>query len=163
MTWTWQKSAAPEPPSAAKPLPTTTPPAASAPAKVPASPDLGKDATAASAATFIMPVDGKIIRPFTKKGEGIDIAAAAGTAVKASSDGTVAAITKDTEGFPIVVIRHPNNILTAYQRIDGVTVKKGDTVKRGQKIAVVRQGDPAFLHFVVSQGVDPVDPATVLK
>ena len=158
-----QQSPAPEPPSAAQPLPAATPPAASAPTKLPASPNLGKDATQASAAAFIMPVDGKIIRPFTKKGEGIDIGAAAGTAVKASSDGTVAAITKDTEGFPIVVIRHANNILTAYQRIDGVTVKKGDTVKRGQKIAVVRQGDPAFLHFVVSQGVDPVDPATVLK
>ena len=158
-----QPSPAPEPPSASKPLPTTSPPAASAPTPVPASPNLGKDRTAASASKFMMPVDGKIIRPFSKKGEGIDIAAAAGTAVVASGDGTVAAITKDTDGFPIVVIRHDGNLLSAYQRLDGVTVAKGDKVKRGQKIAVIRAGDPAFLHFVVSQGIEPIDPATVLN
>lgn len=158
-----QPSPTPEPPSASKPLPTTTPPAASAATPVPPSPNMGKDRTAASASKFIMPVDGKIIRPFTKKGEGIDIAAAAGTAVVASGDGTVAAITKDTDGYPIVVIRHDGNLLSAYQRIDGVTVAKGDKVKRGQKIAVIRAGDPAFLHFVVSQGIEPIDPATVLN
>lgn len=158
-----QPSPTPEPPSASKPLPTTTPPAASAATPVPPSPDLGKDRTAASASRFIMPVDGKIIRPFSKKAEGIDIAAAAGSAVVASGDGTVAAITKDTDGFPIVVIRHDGNLLSAYQRIDGVTVAKGDKVKRGQKIAVIRAGDPAFLHFVVSQGIEPIDPATVLN
>jgi murein DD-endopeptidase MepM/ murein hydrolase activator NlpD len=158
-----QPSPTPEPPSASKPLPTTTPPAASAATPMPASPNLGKDRTAASASKFIMPVDGKIIRPFSKKGEGIDISAAAGTAVVASGDGTVAAITKDTDGFPIIVIRHDGNLLSAYQRIDGVTVAKGDKVKRGQKIAVIRAGDPAFLHFVVSQGIEPIDPATVLN
>lgn len=158
-----QPSPAPEPPSASKPLPTATPPAASTPTPVPASPNLGQDRTAASASKFIMPIDGKIIRPFTKKGEGIDIAAAAGTAVVASGDGTVAAITKDTEGYPIVVIRHDGNLLSAYQRLDGVTVAKGDKVKRGQKIAVIRAGDPAFLHFVVSKGIEPIDPATVLN
>ena len=42
-------------------------------------------------------------------------------------------------------------------------VKKGDKVKRGQSIAVIRPGDPAFLHFEVRKGVDSLDPMTFLQ
>ena len=77
--------------------------------------------------------------------------------------GTVAAITKNTEGVPIVVIRHADNLLTVYGGIDGVTVAKGATVKRGQSIAKVRTGNPAFVHFEVRQGFDSVDPMKYLQ
>jgi murein DD-endopeptidase MepM/ murein hydrolase activator NlpD len=36
-------------------------------------------------------------------------------------------------------------------------------VKRGQSIAAIRAGDPAFLHFEVRKGVDSVDPMTFLQ
>ncbi len=111
-----------------------------------------------------MPVSGKIIRGYQKKkNEGIEIAAAAGTAVAAAGDGTVAAITKDTEGVPILVVRHAGNLLTVYANIDAITVKKGDKVSRGQPIAEVRASDPAFLHFEVRQGFDSVDPMPYLQ
>jgi murein DD-endopeptidase MepM/ murein hydrolase activator NlpD len=161
-------SPTPEPPSAKKPLPAEKPakaatsagkPKAEAPAA-----DLGADRTAASATTFAMPVNGNIIRGYTKKkNDGIDIAAAAGTAVKAASDGSVAAVTKDTAGTPIVVIRHADGILTVYAGVDGLKVAKGDKVKRGQTIAVVRAASPAFVHFEVRKGVDSVDPMPYLQ
>jgi murein DD-endopeptidase MepM/ murein hydrolase activator NlpD len=156
-------SQTPEPPSAKKPLPEEkVAPAATKPKEVPASPDLGAART--STTTFAMPVDGKIIRGYVKKkNDGIDIAAAAGTPVKAAADGTVAAVTKDTEGTPILVIRHADNILTVYAGVDGVTLAKGDKVKRGQKIATVRAATPAFLHFEVRKGVDSVDPMPYLQ
>lgn len=156
-------SQTPEPPSAKKPLPDEkVAPAATKPKEVPASPDLGAARTTST--TFAMPVDGKIIRGYVKKkNDGIDIAAAAGTAVKAAADGTVAAVTKDTEGTPILVIRHADNILTVYAGVDGVTLAKGDKVKRGQKIATVRAATPAFLHFEVRKGVDSVDPMPYLQ
>lgn len=159
-----QGSPTPTPPSAAKPLPAETPaPAAAAVAKPPA-PDLGAQKTAASAARLAFPVDGKIIRPYQKKkNDGIDIAAAAGTAVRAAEAGTVAAITKDTEQVPILVIRHADNLLTVYANIDGITVAKGAAVKRGQTIAKVRGGDPAFVHFEVRQGFESVDPMPYLQ
>ena len=111
-----------------------------------------------------MPVAGKIIRGYVKKkNDGIDIGAAAGSPVKAAADGTVAAITKDTTGTPIVVIRHADGLLTVYAGVDGVSLAKGATVKRGQAIARVRAGDPSFLHFEVRKGVESVDPLPYLQ
>jgi murein DD-endopeptidase MepM/ murein hydrolase activator NlpD len=158
-------SPTPEPPSAAKPLPDEDIPAATEAAKAaPPSPELGEAATAASASAFAMPVQGKIIRGYDKKAnQGIDIAAPAGTAVSAAASGTVAAVTKDTDQVPIVVIRHDGGLLTVYAGLDALKVKKGDTVSRGQAIGVVRQGDPAFLHFEVRKGVDSLDPMTYLQ
>jgi murein DD-endopeptidase MepM/ murein hydrolase activator NlpD len=158
-------SPTPEPPSASKPLPDEKiEPAASKPKATPPSPDLGSSTTGASASAFVMPVQGKIIRGYDKRSnQGIDIAAAAGTPVKAAADGTVAAITRDTGQVPIVVIRHADGLLTVYAGLDGLTVKKGDTVKRGQTIGAVRKADPAFLHFEVRKGVDSLDPMTYLR
>ena len=122
--------------------------------------DTGK-ATAASSidALFVRPVSGNIIRSYKKgENEGIDISAKSGSFVVAADDGIVAAVTKDTDGVPILVIKHADGILTVYTNIDGLTVKKGDRVNRGQKIAKVGTGTPSFLHFEVRKGLVSVDP-----
>ncbi|MEO0829302.1 MAG: peptidoglycan DD-metalloendopeptidase family protein [Pseudomonadota bacterium] len=161
-------TATPTPPSAAKPLPNeTTEPtreanAAGNPAGLP-SPELGKHRTQASS-KMAQPADGKIIRDFQKgKSDGIDIAAAAGSPVRAAADGKVAAITTDTDQVPIVVIRHDDGLLTVYAHLDDLSVKKGDTVTRGQKIAEVRGGDTSFVHFEVRKGLEAVDPDPFLN
>ena len=152
------ETATPEPPSAADPLPTETP---GADAEAPPSPELGGDDAAVG---FQMPVAGSIIREFSKgKNDGIDIAASPGATVVAAADGTVAAITRDTDQVPIIVLRHADNILTVYAGVDQVTVAKGASVKRGQKIAVIRDADPSFLHFEVRRGLDSVDPMDFLS
>ena len=158
-----------EPPIAAAPAPATTSPTAKAPAPAaapaPSKPvaDLGATRSE-SGGKLAMPVGGQIIRGYSKgKNDGIDIGAAAGTSVAAAGDGTVAAITKNTEGVPILVIRHADNLLTVYGGIDAVSVAKGATVKRGQSIAKVRSGNPSFLHFEVRKGFDSVDPTKYLQ
>lgn len=158
-------SPTPEPPSAAKPLPDEdTPPASEVASAKPASPDLGEQRTSASSSQFAMPAAGNIIRGYAPpKNEGIDIAAAAGTPVKAAAAGTVAAITQDTAQTPIIVIRHEGGLLTVYAGVAGITVKKGDTVKKGQTIANVRSGNPSFLHFEVRRGAASTDPMPFLK
>lgn len=158
-------SPTPQPPSARKPLPDEeVAPASAKPQGTPASPDLGTERTSASSSRFAMPVEGRIIRGYVKKkNDGIDIAAPAGTVVKSAAAGTVAAVTKDTSGIPIIVIRHADGILTVYAGVDGVTLAKGAAVKRGQAIAVVRSGSPSFLHFEVRKGVDSVDPMPFLQ
>ncbi len=150
-------SATPEPPSSATALPGNV-----VEVDKPVSPDLGNQNS--DAAQMVMPVEGKIIRGYTKKkNDGIDIAAAAGTPVRAADGGVVAAITRDTEQVPIVVLKHAGNLLTVYAGVENLTIKKGDRVKRGQKIATVRAGDPSFMHFEVRKGLDSVDPMSFLN
>ena len=158
-------SPTPTPPSATQPLPDEdTPPAAAPVPNTPASPALADDRTAASSTRMTMPAQGSIIRGYAKgRNEGIDIGAAAGSPVVAAADGTVAAITKDTQQVPIIVIRHEGGLLTVYAGVDGIAVAKGDQVRRGQKIAVVRTANPAFLHFEVRRGVESTDPAAFLQ
>ncbi len=159
----------PLPPSSTEPLPDEdTPPAGEVVAgtvpNTPESPDLGNDRTAASATRMTLPAQGSIIRGYAKgRNEGIDIGAAAGSAVVAAADGTVAAITKDTQQVPIIVLRHADGLLTVYAGVDGITVAKGATVRRGQQIAVVRAANPAFLHFEVRRGVESTDPTAFLQ
>ncbi len=156
-----QGSATPTPPSAATPLPANDTSAATPPA----SPNLGDARTPASdTARFAMPVAGKIIKAYVKgKNDGINIAADAGSPVVAAADGVVAAITRDTDQIPIVVLKHANNMLTVYAGVDNLTIKKGDRVKRGQKFATVRAGTPSFLHFEIRKGLDSVDPMPFLN
>ena len=71
-----------------------------------------------------MPVQGAIIRPYAKgENEGIGISATAGSQVVAADDGTVAAITRDTDQVPILVIRHSGNLLTVYAGVDEIAVE----------------------------------------
>ncbi len=174
-------SATPTPPSATKPLPaevvapaaaaaaptatqaTTQTATAPAPAPKPVA-DVGKTTKPATTGKFVRPVNGTIIREYAKgKNEGINIKAAPGTPVKAADTGTVAAITKSADGIPIVVVRHANNLLTVYANVDDVSVKKGDSISRGQNIAKLRSGNDSFLHFEVRNGFDSVDPGPFLN
>lgn len=161
-------SPTPLPPSAAKPLPEedTTPAAATAPPRQPAPVvDVGPTTPPVQAARMSMPVQGNIIRAYAKgRNEGIDIKAAPGTRVNAAAQGTVAAITESAEGVPIIVIRHPDNLLTVYANVDNVRVNRGDTVRSGQAIATLRDTPAqAFVHFEVRDGFDSVDPGKFLQ
>lgn len=162
-----QGSPTPVPPSAAEPLPATTPSPAgqgaspSAPAPAPVA-NLGAERTAGP--QLAMPVQGRIIRAYARgRNDGIGIGAPVGTEVRAAAAGTVAAITRDTDQVPILVIRHQNNLLTVYANIDNIRVERGDTISRGQVIATVRAGDPSFLHFEVREGFESVDPMPYLQ
>jgi murein DD-endopeptidase MepM/ murein hydrolase activator NlpD len=158
-------SRTPIPPSAAEPLPDEEPlPAAQAQPEPAAAPqDLGNQQTTASDAQLVMPVTGSIIRAYSPgRNEGIDIGAPAGTEVRAADAGTVAAITTNTEGIQIVVIKHANDLLTVYTHLDNLMVAKDARVSRGQPIGKVRSGDPSFLHFEVRRGMQSQDPTEFL-
>jgi murein DD-endopeptidase MepM/ murein hydrolase activator NlpD len=157
-------SATPVPPSAATPLPAETPRPAAAPAPAAVAPNLGATQTpAARTAQLATPVQGTVIRDYQKgKNEGLDIQAPSGTAIVAAEAGTVAAITASADQVPIIVIRHPDNLLTVYANVEGATVKKDDKVTRGQKIAQIRAGSSNYLHFEVRKGFDSVDPTPYL-
>ena len=158
----------PTPPSAAKPLPQDDsakplPPAATTPPKEPVA-DVGTPTAPAKTTKMAAPVQGAIIREYAKgKNEGINIKGAPGGPVKAAESGTVAAITKSAEGIPIVVVRHPDNLLTVYANVAGVQVAKGDQVRRGQQIATLRDGADSHVHFEVRNGFESVDPTPYIQ
>ncbi|MDG1802671.1 MAG: peptidoglycan DD-metalloendopeptidase family protein [Paracoccaceae bacterium] len=158
----------PTPPSAATALPDeaseiTAPTATPAP-ETP-SPNLGETQTAPTRqAQMIQPASGNIIRAYSKgRNEGIDIGASAGSNVRAADAGTVAAVTKDTNGVTIVVIKHTGDLLTVYTNVEDLTVARGSSVSRGQTIGKVRAGDPSFVHFEVRRGLESVDPQPFLN
>ena len=149
------KSVISEPPSGASPLP---------PSEPAAKPKVEPKPEPVAISRLLPPVTGKVIRGYKRgKNEGIDIEAKGGTSVKAAEAGVVAAITRDTEQVPILVIKHPGNLLTVYANIGNISVKKGDNVKRGQIVARVGNKSPSFLHFEVRKGFDSTDPVPFLK
>ena len=162
LTTPGQGSVAPEPPSAATPLPLEDEPPVAEAAPAPEEPDLSEGRTDNS--RLLMPVSGSVIRAYDKgKNDGIGIAAEAGSDVRAAEAGTVAAITRDTDQVPIIVLRHEGSLLTVYAGVDAVAVEKGDTVKRGEAIAKIRASGQPYLHFEVRDGFESVDPMPYLN
>lgn len=164
-------SVAPLPPSAVNPLPGNIESAAlpdlqgagaGTPAPAPSAAAAAAPAPAQSSAPLIRPIDGPIVRGYGSGNEGIDIGAAVGAPVRAAADGTVAAITQDTDQVPILVIRHSGGLLTVYANIQSITVSRGDRISQGQTVAQVGGGEPSFLHFEVRRGFEAVDPADFL-
>jgi len=158
-------TSAPAPPSASTPLPEQEDAVAATPI-APPSPELSRqtDTDTATRSELLFPVNGDIVRPYQKgSNAGIDIAATVGTGVRAAGDGEVAAITQDTEEVPVLIIRHADNLLTVYANITNITVERGETVSRGQKIAEVRDGNPSFIRFEVRRGFDAIDPMPLLN
>jgi murein DD-endopeptidase MepM/ murein hydrolase activator NlpD len=161
-------STAPEPPSAAAPQPAVNPPsvagaAAAGAANAPPPPATAPQTGASDTAQLAQPVSGQIIRGYAPgRNEGVDFGADAGAPVRAAAAGTVAAITRDTDQIQIVVLRHDGGLLTVYANVDDITVERGTSVARGQRIAAVAASDSPFLHFEVLEGAQRVDPVPYL-
>ena len=101
---------------------------------------------------------------------GIDIAAEAGTTVKAAAAGTVYTVFKDDTMGHTVVIRHEGGYTTQYASLaEDVSVKVCDAVQMGDAIGTVAntalletaQGD--HLHFSVTLNDEPIDPVAFLE
>lgn len=96
--------------------------------------------------------------------DGIDFAAAEGTAVVAVYDGVVEKVEYDILWGNQVTILHKDDVRTVYRSLANVDVKAGDEVKQGARIADVstsagkEQLDGAHVHFSVTEAGNYVDP-----
>jgi len=120
-----------------------------------------------AAARFSWPLKGKIVAGFGSAGkglhnDGINIAAPAGTQVRAADNGVVAYAGNELKGFGnLLLIKHADGWTTAYAHNDKLLVSRGDQVTQGQVIAVVgRTGnvDSPQLHFEIRRGTQAIDP-----
>jgi murein DD-endopeptidase MepM/ murein hydrolase activator NlpD len=97
---------------------------------------------------------------------GMDFQAETGTSILAAAGGVVVTQEKHPAYGNLVEVDHGNDLITRYAHASMVFVKKGDLVKRGQKIAAVgttgRSTGP-HLHFEVLVNGVPQNPQKFLQ
>lgn len=99
---------------------------------------------------------GRITQFFHDEHLGVDIAADAGTWIRASERGVVVfAGWRSNRGGNSVYLQHGGRLYTVYAHLSDIYVRSGERVKRGQKIA--RMGSTGFstgphLHYAVAIG-----------
>ncbi|WP_330947297.1 peptidoglycan DD-metalloendopeptidase family protein [Thermomonas sp. LB-4] len=114
------------------------------------------------------PVSGSLLAAFGgrlpdgRRSDGVLIAAAAGTAVKAVADGTVVFADWMTGYGNILIIDHGNGYMSLYAHNDSLLRAAGDAVRRGDALAAVGssggQERPA-LYFELRRNGTPVNPS----
>lgn len=170
----------PEPETAEEPEPEP----ASQPVSMPETPVTPEaPVVAEEALTVVSPLDGDVVAAFSmdqllydetledwRTHDGVDIAAAEGSAVLAAAPGTVVAVDDDALMGTTVVIEHDGGYHTLYANLQSPpVVKAGDAVTAGQQIGTVGTSAAAeaargpHLHFSVTLDGEPVDPAGFLK
>ncbi|MEE9317736.1 MAG: M23 family metallopeptidase [Rhodospirillales bacterium] len=126
----------------------------------------------ASGKGFIWPVKGRVVSGFGAKAkglrnDGINIAAKRGAPVIASENGVVAYAGNELRGFGnLLLIKHSGGWVTAYAHNDKMLVKRGDRVRKGQKVATVGSTGSVKspqLHFELRRGRRPTDPRKSLR
>lgn len=101
--------------------------------------------------------------------DGIDIAAAQGSIVRAMGDGSVASVTRDTLYGTTVTVDHGSGLRSVYANLaDTPTVAMGDRVKAGDTIgsvgdtALCEIGEASHLHVSMSKDGVSLDPLEYL-
>ena len=110
-----------------------------------------------------MPVDGKV----SKNGRGITIATNCGKPVRAVDSGRVIYSGGDLKAYGNMVIVDHGDFISIYAYNEKNLVKRGDSVSRGQQIALVgrrNEGEECMLYFELrnKEGV-PLDPTEYIR
>ena len=116
------------------------------------------------------PVDGKITSRFGRRWgrahDGIDVGAPRGTSVRAAEAGEVLFSGGHGSYGNLVVIKHSGRLVTVYAHNKINLVRKGQRVRRGQRIAQVGQTGRAsgpHLHLEVRVGTTHKNPLSFLS
>jgi lipoprotein NlpD len=158
------QAARPEPAAPARTEPART----AEPARTEAArPDPAGDAArGAEDIDWAWPVKGKVIGTFNDAtSKGIAIAGRLGQPVLASAPGRVIFSGTGIRGFgKLIVIKHNNTYLSVYAHNSELSVKEGQSVTKGQKIAEMGSTDAeqVKLHFEIRRFGKPVDPMKLL-
>ena len=121
--------------------------------------------------SYMWPVKGKIISKFglLAKGlrnDGINISADIGNPVLAIESGKIVYAGNEIQAFGnLILIKHYNDKTSAYAHLDKINVKKGESVNKGQIIALVGNSGKVSipqLHFEIRDKDGPLDPLKFL-
>lgn len=121
---------------------------------------------------FQWPVRGKILAKYGNKSaglrnDGVNIQANKGTPIKAAESGQVVYVGNALKGYGnLILLKHRDGWMTAYAHAQKTFVSKGDTIKKGQKIALVGSTGNVKkpqLHFELRKKTRTLDPLPYLK
>ena len=104
------------------------------------------------------------ISPFTQRKEmhkGLDISTRLNTPIVAPADGIIIKTGWNGSFGRMISIRHGNGYITKYAHLNKILVKKGQAVKRGEKLGLVGQTGRStgpHLHYEVHLKGVPVNP-----
>lgn len=115
--------------------------------------------------TWARPTAGSVLSGYGGNSKGLDFGGEAGQSVYAAADGTVAYSGSGLRGYGnLVIIQHNDTYLSAYGNNQSITVREGQTVKRGQEIAKMGNTDASRtqLHFEIRENGEPQDPSRFL-
>lgn len=115
--------------------------------------------------SWVWPAEGKVVANFSEGKRGIDIAGKMGQPVLAAGAGKVLYAGSGIRGYGnLVIVKHSNNLLSAYAHNKTIFVKEDQTVAQGQKIAEMgnSDADEVKLHFEIRKQGKPVDPSKFL-
>ncbi|WP_294245455.1 M23 family metallopeptidase [uncultured Sphingomonas sp.] len=120
---------------------------------------------------FAWPVDGRVVKRFGagssgERNDGVKIAVPVGTPIKATADGVVAYVGDGIAALGgLVIVKHGDGWTSVYGHASKLMVQRGQSVKRGQTLALSGQtgfADRPELHFELRRGRTPVDPLSQL-
>lgn len=118
---------------------------------------------------LFMPVEGRVISEYGLRNgrphKGIDLGAKSGTPIYAVLDGTVVYSGVQGSYGNVVVIEHPDFVMTVYAHNEKNLVSVNDVVKKGQQIATVGSTGNAqgsHLHFEYRLKGKAINPRKVL-
>lgn len=126
------------------------------------------NASLQSALKWQWPSSGKLIALFQSNNgfnKGIDLSGKLGEPVLAAASGRVVYAGSGLSGYgKLLIIKHNETFLSAYAHNDEISVKEGDFVKAGQRIADMGSSgtDRVKLHFEIRSEGSPVDPLKFL-
>lgn len=112
---------------------------------------------------YIWPVHGEVLKHYEKSvHEGVNIKVAKGAAIKTAAGGEVVYVGDDLSEYGnLVIVKHENNILTAYAHLDSIDVNKGDMVSQGSTLGKAGQTgdiDQPQLYFSIRKGDQTINP-----
>jgi murein DD-endopeptidase MepM/ murein hydrolase activator NlpD len=130
----------------------------------------GIERSVITGSAFLRPVAGWLASgfgyrrdPFTEDmhfHRGVDLAAPAGTVVRAALDGKVITAGYDSVLGNYILIRHQINYSSLYGHLSQIWVKRGSTVTRGQRIGAVGNTGKStgpHLHFEIRRRGAPIN------
>lgn len=98
--------------------------------------------------------------------DGIDLRAPTGTPVLAAAPGKVIYSGQKIRGYgKMVVLKHDAKLSTIYAHNSKLYVKRGDQVRRGQRIALsgsTGRSTGPHVHFEIREGVTAINPSSLL-
>ena len=125
-----------------------------------------------SSINFVWPVKGKIILKFGEissgyHNDGINIESKIDKPVSASADGKIIYTGNEIPGYGnLILIKHKNNWITAYSHLNRINYKRGQIVKKGEKIGTIGNTgnvDSPQLHFEIRKGKKAFNPIKYLS